>query len=314
MAGEKHVTKMYDGKVELMFQPGRHRYNVSIPSQGIVQQYVPSVTTIVGIKDKSGALTQWAANCATLFVREKTAEHIESVLHSMPPDQRNPSAIMIPQGALDKWLDGARFNFRNVKQAAADIGTMAHEYLHAHMLFVHFGSPQPERPKVTDEMNDEQRSQIRKANNCIDAALGWISEHHVVPVKMESQIYSCQYGYAGTQDWKWKVDGELCNGDFKSSKAIYDEVWLQLAAYKQAEQEMNPGEKIEASWCLKLGKEDGDFEAVRRDNSHFAADLMGFIGLLGCWKWIQIQEGKTLPLALSRSTLRSRRRRRRAGE
>jgi hypothetical protein len=44
------------------------------------------VTTVVGIKDKPGPLTQWAANCAADMMIQKRDQHVESVLASMPPE------------------------------------------------------------------------------------------------------------------------------------------------------------------------------------------------------------------------------------
>lgn len=269
-----------------------HRYYVTIPELNIANIPFPSVTTIVGIQDKSGPLTQWAANCAALMLLQKLDQHIESVAASMPnPESVQADRIMVSQATVRSWHDDLRFRFRNVKKEAAEIGTLAHDYLEAHLKHVHLGMDQPRRPVAEGKITE---SMAEKANNSIDAALQWFTCHKLKLVSTEGMLASLEHGYAGRQDWKMYVDGELCNGDFKTGSGLYPEVFMQLAAYRQAEFEMSD-HGVKASYAIHIDKETGEFTAVRRGDEHFASDLRGFLGLRQNWEWQQIQEGKTLP-------------------
>jgi hypothetical protein len=281
-----------DGRV-IVEQGQWKRYYLTIPERDVIHLHCPGVTTVVGIKDKSGPLTQWAANCAADMMIQKRDQHVESVLASMPPEMRN-RPVMIPATLIDSWYNDLRFKFRDVKRTAAEIGTLAHDYLDAHLKWVHFGQAKPDRPFV-DLPNGITEDMVDLANNSIDAGLAWFDDHKIKLLATETMLVSPLYGFAGRQDFKMMVDGERCNGDFKSGSGIYDEVWLQLAAYKQMEQELDPANKIAASWAIHINKLTGEFEAIRRDDSHFDSDLFGFLGLHQVWKWSNRLEGKQDP-------------------
>lgn len=57
-------------------------------------------------------------------------------------------------------------------------------------------------------------------------------------VATELFVYSARHGYAGSADLVCRLDGELWIIDFKTSKSLHDAMGLQLAAYRQAYQEM----------------------------------------------------------------------------
>lgn len=56
-----------------------------------------------------------------------------------------------------------------------------------------------------------------------------------------------------------------------------------MAAYKNAVEE-ETGIKGLDRYIIKLGKEDGDFEAVKLEDSDYAADLETFLGLMPAQK------------------------------
>jgi hypothetical protein len=51
----------------------------------------------------------------------------------------------------------------------------------------------------------------------------------------EETIFSDKHRYAGTFDWIAEIGGEVVVGDWKTTKATYAEVGLQLAAYRYAD-------------------------------------------------------------------------------
>ena len=52
---------------------------------------------------------------------------------------------------------------------------------------------------------------------------------------LERMVFSETHGYGGTFDWIAKIDGQLTLGDTKTSKAVYPETALQLAALGHAD-------------------------------------------------------------------------------
>ena len=73
----------------------------------------------------------------------------------------------------------------------------------------------------------------------------WFEDNDVEMVENEKTVVSKKYGYAGTLDLvvKFKKNGRTLIADVKTGKDIYDEVFLQLSAYKQAYEE-NGGEEV----------------------------------------------------------------------
>jgi hypothetical protein len=226
--------------------------------------------------DKSSALTQWAANETTNYLRSK--------LYVGPADK-----VSITGEQLLTLLDEARYNFKTIQKAALDTGKVAHSWLEckikAMMENVDFNAMLP-----TDE----------KAANCIQAALDWMRYHNFSPIESERKIYSAEFDYSGTLDWVAKVttcgDPLCCPypkgcilwvlGDFKSSKRLYDDMRLQLSAYRHAREEEIPDQPIDACVILRLGKEDGAFEPMwLADDEDYESDFQGFLGAMSTYNW-----------------------------
>lgn len=73
------------------------------------------------------------------------------------------------------------------------------------------------------------------------------------PYEIEYVVASQKFKYAGTLDLSCTKAGELWIVDFKTSAAIYYNYQLQLAAYKQAYEEMHPAKKIAHTAVLRTG-------------------------------------------------------------
>lgn len=71
-------------------------------------------------------------------------------------------------------------------------------------------------------------------------------------VANELHYISPQFGFAGTLDRVFRVDGKLVLVDIKTSNALHNHYWLQQAAYKAMWDEVNT-EKISAIKILWLG-------------------------------------------------------------
>lgn len=255
---------LYKGEVILNYNDSDHKYFIDIPEGRV---HVPNVTTILKVIDKSNVLIPWAIKECVEYIREK-------LLLDTIADEAQVFTVK-PKKEWEDLLKNAKSAHRAKKERAGDIGHIAHNWLEA------YG-----RRRISGMSHDRattgwtQTISDEKAQNCVRAALDWIVEHHVEPVEVERKIYSRDYNYAGTLDWKGFVDGKLSILDFKSSKYLYDEYRLQVASYQSAVEEED-GCQIEQRILLRLGKEDGEFEvATFDDRSEYEADRLAFLSAL----------------------------------
>lgn len=110
----------------------------------------------------------------------------------------------------------------------------------------------------------------------------------------EATLANGTHGYAGTTDLVAEIAGQLFVIDWKTSKGVYPEMRLQLAAYANAERIIGndfnsaaPMPKIDAT-AIVLLRQDGTFEwhPFRLEASDFEA----FIALKRVWDWKKAQE------------------------
>jgi len=256
------VVALYGGEVLLTFDAKTHRYVVTDHGRTFP---VPSVTTILSVVDKSGPLTQWAANCAIDCLREK-----------IQPGQTYDEI------ALEGIFQDARFNFRRINREARSIGSVVHNWIERYLKAA-AGEVPPPFP-----LNQQAR-------RCCEAAMAWIREREFQPLAVELKLYSRRYRYAGTMDSAVggvaMVSGHRSVVDWKTSGGIYPEYRLQTAAYAQAYEQMT-GEPIEERWVVRLGKDDGAFEAVCFPHSQQTADLRAFLAAFRLYQRLwQLRKG-----------------------
>ena len=182
---------LYKGKCKVRFYPNSHRYTVNGKPTG------GSVTSIISVFDKSGALVNWATELYREFllgigVGNITEEHIYEgcELHAVK------------------------------KKEAADFGSKIHEFIEKYL--------KNENP----EMPEDKEVQIG-----VNAFLDWIKDNKVVFKSSERAVYSRKYDFIGKMDAEAKVNGKLCLLDFKSSNGLYNTMNMQTAAYVMADQE-----------------------------------------------------------------------------
>jgi hypothetical protein len=258
-------TTLYNGAVRLDFEAKGHSYTVT-DERG--SRHVPSVTQILGVIDKSGPLTQWAANM--------TAEYIRAAIRP---------GLRYDEIQLGEIIEQARFNFRTVSRGAKTVGQLAHEWIEAYLRARLQGTPELPLP-----INEQ-------ASKACRAAAAWI-EQHFKPIAMEHRLYSREYDFAGTLDVFGSVDGQLAIPDWKAAGAIYSEFRLQTAAYAQAWAEMHD-ERVPDRWVIRLDKDTGEFEAVKFPRESYRADLRGFLAAKTLH--LALEGIKRAPLAAPRS-------------
>lgn len=129
---------------------------------------------------------------------------------------------------------------------AADIGTLAHELCEADIK----GTEPPTLP-------DDKREPVVMAYGQYQQ---WKAQTRIKIVASEVPLVSELHQFGGTLDFVCEIDGVLCLGDFKTSNAVYPEMLLQLAAYRQLWNENKPDQQITGpSHLLRISKENADF-------------------------------------------------------
>lgn len=267
-------TIAYQGRAILHFHPKKHMYTVSVPALEKFRVYQPGVTSVLGIKDKSGPLCHWTAAQCEVYGQIRVAE--------------NQKSYMTNEQVLDT-LKKMKSHYRDVKAKAAEIGNVVHDYLHATLLAKQHGTAGPSRPSLSEVIN---QSMLTQANGAIDAGLEFFEKHKLVPLTMERPVWSPTFGFIGTDDFIGLVDDELCVVDYKTSKRLYADVWMQTAAYAHAYMEEYPDcGRFGARWGVNTGK-DGRLDAQRRPNgAYFESDLQAFLAFKTGWHWDRVENG-----------------------
>ena len=124
--------------------------------------------------------------------------------------------------ALIKWANNLGLQGIDSTQYVdnlADVGTLSHLMILAHL------------KEENIDMSDYSKTQIDLAKNSFKSYLGWARLHKIEPILIETPLVSEEYRFGGTPDLLAKVDGVNTLIDFKTSKAIYPEHLIQVAAY-----------------------------------------------------------------------------------
>jgi hypothetical protein len=264
------ITKVYSGNAIISFNEAKHYYSVKAPGiPGYL--YQPSVTSIIGKLDKSGALVPWAVS--------EMAKRIKVLLRDGESWDRE---------SLEALIDVAQDTWRQTKQEAADIGSLVHRVLEEKL-----AGREPVLPITADPMlaPNFTPEMVEKANNSISAGLKFLNEREIEVIQAEQPRWSPTYGYIGTGDLIALIDGKLSVLDWKTSKRLYPTVFLQLAAYQQAYQEEFPDQQIEQRVAVNVGR-DGELTVETRDNNTFDRDLKTFFALLETWRWDRENQGQ----------------------
>lgn len=213
----------------------------------------PSVTTITGMVNKP-ALLGWAANCAVDYIQERLdvlggntslIDEFIFLLHEENFDkERLLSTYNLMKSkedvhAIEGIFEQARKAYVIKRDGAADAGTQCH---HAIQMYIEGHDPYPSL--TCDE-----------SKNGFQAFLSWESKNHVEWLESEVEVVCTTIGYAGRFDAIAIVNGHRYLIDFKTSKGIWDEMYWQVCAYRQAYNEMFPERPIDNLAVLHLDKE-----------------------------------------------------------
>jgi hypothetical protein len=216
-------------------------------------ELVPSVTNVIGILDKP-ALPRWAA--------KMVAERAMQLKHSL--GRMDDSEVV-------DTLKGAPWS---KSQRAADRGTDIHAYLEARL----------------NRLEPEELS--ADAEPYRDAADDWFDQVGASFEDVRTEVTLFHPNYAGTTDLIGTLDGRINIVDFKTSKAIYDEAALQLAAlagcYMDAQglpvpwrDETGFMAEVPRLVVVRIGMDKWEEKEV----ADAKASVGVFFGLLEAWHW-----------------------------
>jgi hypothetical protein len=107
------------------------------------------------------------------------------------------------------------------RDKAADIGTCAHLMVQCYIA--------NENPDLSQFSQDT----IDQAENALLSFFEWEKSHIIKPVLLEKAMVSDAHRFGGTVDCVAYLDGKLWLIDFKTGSGIYDEMGMQLAAYRE---------------------------------------------------------------------------------
>lgn len=219
-------------------------------------QTYPSVTTVLQAVAKP-ALVPWAAR--------RVAEAAVADAHVILKLRQIDPEAAIERLAKSVWRDKTR---------AANTGTLLHraaEAITGHGRF---------------QVSPESAPLVRQFQAFLEA-------HQPYFLHREVTVYSREHGYAGTLDAIAEIDGRTVLLDFKTSKHVYAEHALQLAAYRHAEfigtddgAEM-PLPRIDAACVLHLTPE--RWRLIEMDAG--LATFSAFLGALAVSNWLARQRG-----------------------
>lgn len=124
----------------------------------------------------------------------------------------------------------------------ARAGSYAHE-----MILSHLAGVEPDHSQYSQHERDQ-------AENSFLKFLDWEKKHEIVPILTEKGMVSEIYRYGGIVDLYCTLDGVPTLVDFKTAKAIYPEMWYQVAAYKQMLTEA--GHPVVEARILQIGRDE----------------------------------------------------------
>ena len=179
-------------------------------------------------------------------VKELSKAH---VVYKTSSGERVPGATTITgllnKPFLIKWannlglegIDSSKYT-----DEAAAVGTLAHEMI------------QCDLQNMKPDLRKFSKEQIELAENSMLSWLEWKKNHIIEPIYCEKQFVSDKLRFGGTCDCYCRLDGVPTLLDFKTGKAIYEEYFVQVAAYKELLVEN--GHPVEQVMILRVGRDE----------------------------------------------------------
>lgn len=244
------VAKSHDSKHTIQFNGLSHRYKLD-------GKACVGVTTFIkaGYPTSMG-LIQWMKGQSINYIWEALTEPSEPVGKYFA---KSPEAGYT-EDYKRELFKAAKAADQKTSQEAADIGILVHDYAYLSEL----GKIQ-DAQGLYDQMMQLPSESKDKLLNGISKFRAWKEEVKDELVKSEELIASPTHLFCGKFDRLARRNGRLVLGDFKTSGAIYPEMFIQLGAYAIAIKEWF-GLEVQGLEVLRFGKENGEFETLLIDD------------------------------------------------
>ena len=218
----------------MLFDSKLHSYKVG-------DEIIPSATRVLDVISKP-ALVPWGLKVGANWLEK-------NLFHDADASSKN-TKVYKSRMALEPLLKGMKSAYRGTSKNALNIGSITHEWVEG---AVNWKLGEGEIP---------QMPQQEEAVNAIHAFKDWVGQNVVEWKSSEEKLFHRKHKYAGTVDARAIINGEYCVIDWKTSKAVYPEYHLQVAAYAKAVEDIH-GIPVDATYILRCDKATGRFEAVR---------------------------------------------------
>lgn len=126
----------------------------------------------------------------------------------------------------------------------AGVGTLAHDMVQSHFT----------GEKV--DTSEYSEKDVKRAKNAIKSFDAWVKDLDIKPILNETEMVSEALKFGGKFDMYCTINGKKTLVDFKTSKAIYEEHFYQLAAYEMLLKEH--GHEVEQAVIVRIGRENSE--------------------------------------------------------
>lgn len=269
------VTDLYQGRARCTFRPGNHTYSMRVHGH-VEKLWQPSVTGILGMKAKP-QLINWAAKESLRYVGNRFGEF----------QSKYGELEAVPARDVQNWLSDAQDGWRD-DETATTIGTVAHRFAYEELRYRAGLTPnKPRYPLVADPvlMPNFTPAMLEATNSAVRDAIDFFDQHNFRPLLLERPLWMPQEGFVGTPDFIGYIDDELCVADYKTSKRIYAEYWMQLAALQMMFMNEFPGKLIKKRWAINIKKDGTGLETKTRGLDTFGDDLGAFRACFELYRW-----------------------------
>lgn len=228
-------------EVKLIADGKQHFYQI-----GDDETYHPGVTTVLGAAIPKPALLPWSLKVM--------GENVKKELM----DLKEP----LNEKSIDRIVAAGKQIYKKVASDAANVGTRAHKAIDDII--------KGQEPVIEDDIKP-----------CVEAFKSWYASSGIKIELGDSKIGSKLFSYGGSLDMLAFRGNDAILIDLKTSKGIYPEMGLQIAAYCKAFEETY-GIEVKETLILRVGKEKAEFEVKKLSNINVAFET--FLAALKIYK------------------------------
>lgn len=238
-------------KIPIEFNAGEHVYKLG-------DRWLDGVTTVLRAAGKPW-LAPWAVKEAAKYLEDNW-----KVDRSYDKKER------------DQIIVAAKNSWTRRSTDARGIGTEVHDWISTYVQAPETGVPPLKRPHEAG------------AWRCVDAYLDWRATTGTQYLASELIVCDPDLGVAGTLDALILCEGKIKIADVKTSAAIYDEYWIQCAAYECLYRSMRTDKSpvVQGRGVLRLDKDSGVWEWMESPIEYQQA-LDVFLNILGLHRYNQ---------------------------